>query len=328
MSISYHHKMLLLTLTVLIAAFVVVRFKIQVTAYTPLQVEDLQRLEVLQFYSLKDYKPNLYTDAYYLEIKNNFKIFDFINPIGYLLGKENKEQNQTTHFTSQKLNFNKFKNIAEFKGDIVIKREPMVIDCQQGTFWTETETFFCKDRVKVFAKHLKTNDEITINSEEIKAFFEQKYSLHKGGVFGVIKRPLMHEPSTDFSSDMLSFYFDQGQANLEGSVHVTHGEYDVKSRKGEILIENYNKKLKYYTFDDDVVVEQRSKKIPGGKRVAYAEKVEGVRSQGTVVLTGAPRVVQGKDVIKGNKITLREGASLIEVDDAASNIIYEQKQPK
>lgn len=325
MSLTYLHKIILLIVLMGSAAFFVVRFKIKVTAYAPTENQEIQRVEVLQFYSLKENNPNLYTDAYYLEIKNKFSLFDFINPKGYFIG--NKGETDQTHFSSQRLNFNKQKNIANFKGDVALKKEPLTVDCQQGTYWTDTEIFACKDRVKVFALQAKTRDELTINSDEVKAFFVGKYSLHKGNVFGVIKRPLMHEPPTDFSSNDLSFYFDQGQANLENNVHVTHGEYDIKSRKGEILIENYNKKLKYFAFDDDVVVEQKSRRIPGGKRVAYAEKMEGVRSEGTVVLTGAPRVVQGKDVIKGNKITLRQGAGLIEVDDAASNMIYEQKQP-
>ncbi len=327
MIISYQSRILILAGFILTSCFYVIGFKIKVSSYAPPEFLDIQRIEVLQFYGLKDNKPSAYVDAYYLEIKNNFTIFDFINPNGYFLGKKS-EKVDTTYFSSQRLHYSKPSFLAEFKGNVAIKRDPLTVDCQQGAFWTETEEFLCKDQVKVFALQAKTRDEITINSDEVKAFFQQQYSLHKGNVFGIIKRPLVHEPSTNFATESLAFYFEQGQANLEGNVHVTHGEYDVKSRKGEILIENYNKKLKYFTFDDDVIVEQKSRKIPGGKRLAYAEKVESVRSEGTVVLTGAPRVIQGRDVVKGNKITLREGASLIEVDDAASNIIYEQKRTK
>ncbi len=326
MSLSYQYKVVILVGFILIFCFSVIGFKIRVTSYAPPEFLDIQRVEVLQFFSLQANKPNTYLDAYYLEIKKNFTQFDFINPHGYFLGKN--AEADATHFTSQRLDFDKLKSMSNFKGDIKIKRGPMEVDCQQGTYWTDSEQFFCKERVKVFAKQQKTRDEVTINSDEVKAFFQQRYSIHKSHVFGMIKRPFLHEPSTDFSTDSLSFYYDQGQAHLDGNVHVIHGEYDVKSRRGEILIENYNKKLKYFTFDDDVVIEQKSKKIPGGKRIAYAEKVESVRSEGTVILTGAPRVIQGRDNVKGNKITVREGASLVEVDDAASNIIYEQKQAK
>lgn len=324
MSLTHLHKVSLLTIVICTACFLVLNFKIQVTSYAPTIMEDLQKVEVLQFYSLKDFKRNFYLDAYYLETKKNFYLFDFINPKGFFIDK--KDESKITHFSSQKLHYNKENNISNFKGDVEIKRDLMKINCQIGTYWTDTEIFYCRERVEVYANQVKTRDEVTINSNDIKAFFAQKYSLHKGNVSGVIKRPLLHEPPIHFTTDNLSFFYEQNQANLDGSVHVTHGEYDVKSHKGEILIENYNKKLKYFDFDDEVVVEQKSRKIPGGKRLAYAEKMQGVRSEGTVVLTGAPMVVQGKDIIKGNKITLRQGASLIEVDDATSNLIYEQKK--
>ena len=105
MSLTYLHKVSLLTVLICAASFFVVRFKITVTKYAPSQMEDLQRVEVLQFYSLKENKPSIYVDAYYLEIKKKFSLFDFINPKGYILGK--KGENDATHFTSQRLNFNK-----------------------------------------------------------------------------------------------------------------------------------------------------------------------------------------------------------------------------
>ena len=38
-----------------------------------------------------------------------------------------------------------------------------------------------------------------------------------------------------------------------------------------------------------------------------------------MMLSGAPRVEQGADVIKGYRITIRENVDLIEVDDAMSD---------
>lgn len=322
---SYHHKALLLLVSFLAVGVVASFIAIKVTPYSSFGIDhDLQRVEILQFYAVENLKPKTYIDAYYLEVKNKFKEFDFINPKGVFQGK--KTTDPETHFSAQRLKFNKFKDIVTFKGDVSVIRTPLNVECQTGMYWTMSEKLYCQERVKVMAFHEKTKDEIDINSDEISAFFKEQYSIHKDNVFGTIKRPFLHEPQTDFSANLLTFYFQAGQADLEGLVHVTHGEYDVKSRKGQILIENYNKKLKYFSFDDDVVVEQTSKKIPGGKRYAYGEKVESVRSQGTIVLTGAPRVIQGKDVIKGNRITLREGASLVEVDDAASSMTYEERK--
>ena len=38
-----------------------------------------------------------------------------------------------------------------------------------------------------------------------------------------------------------------------------------------------------------------------------------------IVLTGAPRVEQDQDVIKGYQITLRENVELVEVDDSQTS---------
>lgn len=325
MLVSYHAKTLILFCGLVAASVAALFLHLRVTSHSTQGIEsDLQRVEILQFYQVKNLKPSSYIDAYYLEVKDKFKELDFINPKGIFHG--NKLEDPLTNFSSQRLKFSKTRGIATFKGDVNIIRKPVNVECQTGIYWTESEKLYCEERVKVLAVQEKTRDEITINSEQVSAFFQEQYSIHKDQVFGNIKRPLLHEPQTDFSSNLMTFFFQEGRADMDGAVHVTHGEYDVKSRRGQILIENYNKKLKYFTFDDDVVVEQTSKRIPGGKRFAYGEKVESVRSEGTVVLTGAPRVIQGKDIIKGNRITLREGASLVEVDDAASSMIYEERK--
>ena len=62
--------------------------------------------------------------------------------------------------------------------------------------------------------------------------------------------------------------------------------------------------------------------IPGKKpqlRKAYSEKLEGHQRSAKVILTGAPRVEQGEDIIQGYQITLRENVELVEVDDAQSS---------
>jgi lipopolysaccharide export system protein LptA len=63
-------------------------------------------------------------------------------------------------------------------------------------------------------------------------------------------------------------------------------------------------------------------KLKSGKnqtRRAFAEKLEGHQRTGKIILTGAPRVEQGNDIIKGYQITLRENVELVEVDDSQSS---------
>lgn len=44
-------------------------------------------------------------------------------------------------------------------------------------------------------------------------------------------------------------------------------------------------------------------------------------SENKIILTGYPKVYQLKDVIKGNRIILREDNEVVEVDDANTNFI-------
>ena len=64
------------------------------------------------------------------------------------------------------------------------------------------------------------------------------------------------------------------------------------------------------------------------ERRAFAERLEGFGRDQKMVLSGAPRVEMGTDVIKGYRITIRENVDLIEVDDAMSDVQVKQKKLK
>jgi lipopolysaccharide export system protein LptA len=64
-------------------------------------------------------------------------------------------------------------------------------------------------------------------------------------------------------------------------------------------------------------------------RRAYSERLEGFGQEQKMILSGAPRVEQGEDVIKGYRITIRQNIDLIEVDDSMSDMqIKKNKQTK
>jgi lipopolysaccharide export system protein LptA len=71
-------------------------------------------------------------------------------------------------------------------------------------------------------------------------------------------------------------------------------------------------------------------KTPEGitTRNAFAERLEGFGREEKMVLSGAPRVEMGKDVVKGYRITIRENVDLIEVDDALSDVEVKKKKKK
>ena len=74
-------------------------------------------------------------------------------------------------------------------------------------------------------------------------------------------------------------------------------------------------------MNDDVKMSEKMETREGIQtRQAFAERLEGFGREQKMVLSGAPRVEMGKDVIKGYRITIRENVDLIEVDDAMSDV--------
>src|SRR5665647_2877221 len=97
--------------------------------------------------------------------------------------------------------------------------------------------------------------------------------------------------------------------------------YLITSGKADITLENYNKSLKYFVLNDDVKVTE-TVHTPQGvqQRKAFSERLEGFGREQRMILSGAPRVEMGTDVVRGYRITIREDIDLIEVDDAVSDI--------
>src|SRR5690606_20122020 len=110
-------------------------------------------------------------------------------------------------------------------------------------------------------------------------------------------------------------------------VRLNRGPYLISGRKAELFFQNYNKSLKYFVINDDVKVTE-TLNTPQGvvQRRSFSESLEGFGSEKKMILSGAPRVEQGKDVIKGYRITIRENAELIEVDDAMSDVQVKRKK--
>jgi lipopolysaccharide export system protein LptA len=111
-----------------------------------------------------------------------------------------------------------------------------------------------------------------------------------------------------------------GKIDLLEKVRLKKQQLKARSRRGEVYLENFNKKLKYFVLFDDVKVTEKVM-LDGSsfERKAFAETLEGFTAEEKIVLTGYPKVFQMRDTIKGNKIVLRENNEVIEVDDANTN---------
>ena len=172
-----------------------------------------------------------------------------------------------------------------------------------------------------------TKDKITISSRSMNSDLDKKVIHFKGDIQGVLTRNRRYEGGFSFTSELMTLNQLESQINLSKDVKLRRNNYDVDAQKAEIFLENYNKRLKYYVLYDDIKFVEKLKLKSGASRVrrAFAEKLEGFMSQGKIILSGAPRVEQDGDLIKGYQITLRENVELVEVDDSQSSFQLKRK---
>ena len=188
---------------------------------------------------------------------------------------------------------------------------------------------FLEAKGQVFSRvvDLTTLDVLNITSNYVSAWISEKRTLFLGHVVGTLKRKRNYEGGLDFSAERMELNQLNSLLTLENNVKLDRNNYHLESQKGEIFLENFNKKLKYYVLYDDIKLVEKMQ-MPSGEtqvRRAFAEKLEGHISQSKTVLSGAPRVEQGEDIIKGYQITLRENVEIVEVDDSQSSFRFKKE---
>lgn len=173
----------------------------------------------------------------------------------------------------------------------------------------------------------KTNDQLNINSEYVIYRPKEEFFEYRRNVNGTINRKRQYEENVSFSTDLLTLWGPKGEVDMRGNVTFKKDNLDASANQGAVFLENYNKKLKYYSLSDDVRLQERL--IMDGEpmtRKAFSEKLEGFISEKKIILTGLPKVFQQKDVIKGNRIIIRENIETVEVDDANTSITLEPQK--
>jgi LPS export ABC transporter protein LptC len=172
----------------------------------------------------------------------------------------------------------------------------------------------------------KLSEKIRIWSDRSHSWPNLSKSTYVGNVRGTVKRSKVYEESIRFKSRKVHVDLNSLKIDLTDDVQIKKQLLTADSLRGEIFLENYNKKLKYFVLYDDVkVVEkvelEKDGRVSSFERRAFGEKLEGIMSENKIIITGYPKVFQQSDVITGNKIVLRENNEVVEVDDANTNFI-------
>ncbi|MBL6988717.1 MAG: LPS export ABC transporter periplasmic protein LptC [Bacteriovoracaceae bacterium] len=225
------------------------------------------------------------------------------------------------HYSAKRGFHNKLTSKIKMDEDVTIKRTDMILQSKQVVFEMQKEKITATGQVKTKFYSRFNMDRLFIDAQKVVYWPSKNEVDYSFDVNGVVKRHKIYEQSMNFKADIIFLDMNNLKSRLEGSVYIKRENQIAKAQKGEIFLKNYNKKLQYFILYDDVKVSEKLV-LENGQvlhRRAYAEKLEGIVSENAIILTGFPKVFQGDDVIKGNKIVLRSYNDVVEVDDASTN---------
>lgn len=291
-------------------------------------VLDVERDQESEFDGLKYFatdkrKPSISLNAKDLKIVNNKDLY-FNNPDGFLFNNKGEKVDYQANHGS----FIAEKKELKLDGNVILKNTLDEFKSEKVYYNGIKKYLEASGSVDSVMEDINTRDKISVKSHYLNSWLDEKRSLFLGDVKGSVKRRRVYEESFDFSSNRMELNQLNSLITLTDNVKLDRNNYHLEAGRAEIFLENFNKKLKYYVLYDDIKLVEQLRLSNGQvqKRRAYSEKLEGYMAEAKVVLSGAPRVEQGDDLIKGYQITLRENVELIEVDDSQSSFDLKRKE--
>lgn len=303
----------------IVVFFIALDVKNKKEAYSDLldvNLVDESIFEQMNYYSISEGKKYLNLTSEKLKVINQ-NDFQFTTTEGEIY-------NQKGEITTFKANSGEY--FAEVKKlslneDIEFKADDAFYSADKLSLSQVQDYLSAEGDVRAEMYDSQTKDKIVILSSSMTSELESKIIQFDGNIRGVLERQRKYEGGFKFTSEHMSLNQLESQILLSKDVNLKRNNYEVEAQKAEIFLENYNKRLKYYVLYDDIKFVEKLKLKSGASstRRAFSEKMEGYMSQGKIILSGAPRVEQGDDLIKGYQITLRENVELVEVDDSQSS---------
>jgi lipopolysaccharide export system protein LptA len=289
------------------------------------KVPENTEIENLQFYNLKNKKPYLYLEAEHMKSFNDKEIH-FKLPRGEYFFQPN--QGPIKYYALTGVYWPK-KEILSLKTNVELIQEKSKYSANSFIYFLKKDLIEGDGSIHFHGVDEKTNDKITVFSSRMNARPGHEEAEFFGQVKGVIERRKKFEGKTDFSGNELVLNGKTSEAHIKGEVEIKRENYVVKSGVADIYLENFNKSLKYFVLNDDVKVVE-TLNTPSGPvtRKSFSERLEGFSKDEKLILTGAPRVESGRDVIKGYKIIIRENSDLVEVEDAMSDVEVKKNEKK
>ncbi|CBW27455.1 putative membrane protein [Halobacteriovorax marinus SJ] len=280
--------------------------------------------ETVSFYRVKNEKPVLHLDAKELSMNSATGKSLFAEPEGVAF----TGNGEPVQYSARNGFLFRAQDQVIFENEVKFKMETSTLSADKTTYFMNIDEIVSEGNVETISisEKNKTKENIKVWSNSAITWPSKDKSRYEGDVRGVIKRKRVYEESVSFKAQQVDVNMLTLQIDLLEKVHLEKQQLKADSHRGEIFLENYNKKLKYFVLYDDVKVVEKVKlekdgRVSSFERRAFGEKLEGMMSESKIILTGYPKVFQQNDVITGNKIVLRENNEVVEVDDANTNFI-------
>lgn len=275
----------------------------------------------LQYFHLRDALPQMSLAADKMRSQGEERA-EFESPRGVY----NYQQKKTLKYSADNGLYKKEKELLTLNGKVKVDSQEAQYSADKVRYYFKKDLIIGNGNVKFEGLDPKSQDHVMVVSESMRARPEAQLSKFKGSVKGSMERKKKYEGKLTFAASELNLDGNKSLAELTGGVHMKRDTYDITAGKADMYLENYNKSLKYFVLNDDVKLSEKLETNEGVQtRRAFAERLEGFGREQKMVLSGAPRVEMGKDVIKGYRITIRENVDLIEVDDAMSDVQVKRK---
>lgn len=271
----------------------------------------------INYYVLKDSKPQLHLDASEVSINNNTNKTLFFDPRGTVYSKNQDK----IKYEGMKGTYYQKRSLLHISRNVKMKvmKNSSTLTSNEVLYKINMGRMDARGDVKTKSISKLNGDKILINSDRAISWTKVNETKYFGNVNGKVIRRRVYEDPVLFKSNKLYLKMKENLIRLDGDVLLRKQLFKANAHRGYVYLENYNKRLKYFVLYDDVKLVE---KVKVGRsrflRKAYAEQLEGIVSQDKMILTGYPRVFQQGDEIKGNKIILRENNDVVEVEDANS----------
>ncbi len=288
---------------------------------------DESYFKTIDYYLVDKSKPALQLEGTELTLSNQSSQIVAFNPVGVIYRRDDAGvEEEPINFSSKNSRALTANKELFLEDEVEIRIGNSNLKSNKVTIFNNGKHLEAVGDVKTQSFDPKTSDQILIDSDFAIYRPQEEFFEYQKHVKGTIKRKRLYEENVSFTTDLLTLSAPKSLVEMKGNVTLKKGNLDASSNQGTVFLENYNKKLKYYSLSDDVRLQEslliNDKKVV---RKAFSEKLEGLISEKKIILTGLPKVFQGKDVIKGNRITIRENIETVEVDDANTNIILERE---